>query len=122
MNTYKAISVKQPWAWAIFHGKPIENRSRPWKHVGPVMIHASKTFDHIGYHWLLDHRDLLDEEIPHPDKYLFGGIIGRVDMTDCVCNHSSPFFFGPWGYVFKNQKSLDFIKCPGSQGVFNVEV
>lgn len=40
----KAISVRQPWAWAILHaGKRIENRD--WKgcsYRGPILIHASK--------------------------------------------------------------------------------
>lgn len=45
----KALSVRQPWAWAILHaGKPIENRSRKdgkmpaiCRHRGPLLIHAS---------------------------------------------------------------------------------
>jgi hypothetical protein len=44
----RAISVRQPWAWAIVHaGKDVENRSRrdPWRSaVGErILIHAAKT-------------------------------------------------------------------------------
>lgn len=40
-----AISLRQPWAVAvIFFGKDIENRSNwPYKHRGPLIIHASKS-------------------------------------------------------------------------------
>jgi len=40
----RALSVRQPWAWAIVQGlKPWENRSRRFNYRGPVLIHASKT-------------------------------------------------------------------------------
>ena len=40
----KAITVRQPWAWAIMHGgKDIENRTRniAGSYRGPVVIHAA---------------------------------------------------------------------------------
>jgi hypothetical protein len=37
----KALTVRQPWAWAIIHGgKLIENRTQPWAYRGPLAIHA----------------------------------------------------------------------------------
>lgn len=37
----RAITVRQPWAWAIAHGgKTIENRSRGTSYRGPLLIHA----------------------------------------------------------------------------------
>ena len=39
----KAISIRQPWAWAIVHaGKDIENRDWSTRYRGPVCIHAAK--------------------------------------------------------------------------------
>lgn len=47
-----AISVQQPWAWTIFHGKNVENRIvlGTWRRaVGErVAIHASKTWSAAG--------------------------------------------------------------------------
>src|ERR1700722_17787396 len=37
------LRVRQPWAWAICHGKDVENRSRGTKHRGLLAIHASKS-------------------------------------------------------------------------------
>jgi hypothetical protein len=39
----RALSVRQPWAWAICHGKDVENRSKGTKHRGLLVIHASKS-------------------------------------------------------------------------------
>lgn len=44
----KAITVRQPWAWAIMHGgKGVENRTRniAGSYRGPIVIHAAKTYD-----------------------------------------------------------------------------
>lgn len=97
----KAISIKQPWAWAIFHGKDVENRTWATRFTGPLLIHAAKTFDRLGYDWIVKNRERLGiDEIPHPDNFIFGAIIGQVRMTDCVVHSSSPWFFGPCGFVF----------------------
>ena len=38
----KAVSVHQPWAWAILHaGKNVENRTWATRHCGPLLIHAA---------------------------------------------------------------------------------
>ncbi len=47
----KAITVRQPWAWAIMHGgKDVENRSRNivGSYRGPLLIHASLTVEPAG--------------------------------------------------------------------------
>lgn len=45
----KAITVKQPWAWAIAHGgKTVENRSRGTAYRGPLAIHAGQAWSERG--------------------------------------------------------------------------
>lgn len=41
----RVLTVRQPWAWAIFHGKSIENRPRVWSYTGPVAIHSGAQWD-----------------------------------------------------------------------------
>ena len=98
----KCISIQQPWAWAIFHGKPVENRTWKTDYRGDLLIHASKVFDYEGFLWLLNHRSLVTCLVPglNAPDYISGAIIGKVTMTDIVITHPSPFFFGPYGHVY----------------------
>ena len=56
-----ALSIRQPWAWAIIHaGKDVENRSenmarRAERLIGQIiLIHAGKTLDHGAFEMLDD--------------------------------------------------------------------
>jgi len=119
----RALSIKQPWAWAILHGKDIENRTWPTHYTGEFLIHASKTFDFEGLRWMLYHKYSLFASTPIPgrDEFLMGGIVGKSKIIDCVSDHPSPFFFGPWGFVLKNSVEIDFIPCKGQRGFFYIE-
>jgi hypothetical protein len=118
----KALSIRQPWAWAILHGKPVENRSWPTNYTGPFLIHSGKKSDLYGYKWLLDHRELFDLEIPHRDSFPMGGIVGKARIVDCVDSHPSPFFFGPWGFVIDDAEPVDFVPCKGRLGFFETGI
>ncbi|MBP6566065.1 MAG: ASCH domain-containing protein [Saprospiraceae bacterium] len=94
----KCLSVKQPWASLIFHGKDIENRTWHTKYRGEVLIHVSaksagipsellneEQFDYFNINpesgiWL---QELM------AGKYITSAIIGKVDIVDCVTNHPS---------------------------------
>jgi len=124
----KTISIKQPWAWAILNGKPVENRSWASHYTGTLYIHASKTFDFNGYGWILsmiwsgNRKPLrLKAKLPRKDEFKLGGIIGKVNMVDCVKSHPSPWFFGEYGFVFDNPKPLPFFPCKGKLGIFEVD-
>ena len=42
----KALTVRQPWAWAtIYGGKDVENRRWRTAYRGPLLIHAGKNAD-----------------------------------------------------------------------------
>ena len=80
----KALSVRQPWAWAIIHaGKDIENRSWNTHFRGSIGIHASSNLD----------RDAqLPEGIAKPaiEDLSRSAIIGLVEIVDVVREPSSP--------------------------------
>jgi len=118
----KALSLKQPWAWAIFHGKDVENRKWHSKYRGKLWIHASKTFDWEGYHWIITNENRLVVNLPLSIKsFAMGAIIGRVNMVDCVKNHGSRWFFGPYGFVFEDPIILGQpIPYKGQLGIFEV--
>lgn len=46
MADLRALTVRQPWAWAIAKGfKDVENRSWTTTYRGPMVIHAAKAWD-----------------------------------------------------------------------------
>lgn len=115
----KAISIRQPWAWAIFHGKPVENRDWSHSYRGPLLIHAAKTIESDDYFWIRD--NFPDLVVPPIDSWPRGCFVGKVQMVGCVRNHPSPWFFGPWGHVYKNPEEFEHvIPWRGMPGIFDV--
>lgn len=124
----KALSVRQPWAWLIFHGKDIENRTEgfPGKgYRGPLLIHASKGMTEEEY-WICEEfvERVDDGEIVLPKfkELQRGGIVGECVVTDCVRSSSSVWFTGPVGLVLAQQKARPFQACRGALGIFEVAV
>ena len=123
-----ALSIRQPWAWAILHaGKDIENRSWPTNHRGDFYIHAAKGMSKAEY---ADFRDFYEQTVrpfnpnapqcPAPSDLAFGGIIGRAQLVDCVKAHASPWFCGKYGFVIANVRPLKFQALRGQLGFFTV--
>jgi hypothetical protein len=119
-----ALSVRQPWAWAIIHaGKDIENRSPAairniGRCVGPCAIHASKGMTKEEYVDAYEFMAGIGVECPPPGELLRGGIIGRVDIDRVVSASHSPWFFGPRGLVLQNARACEFIPSVGALGLF----
>lgn len=120
----KVLSIRQPWAWLILNaGKDIENRTWPTRYRGPVLIHASKGMTRAEYE---DASDPLwargGQVIDLPDMHTLdrGGIVGSVEIVDCVTHSDSPWFCGPFGFVLRNPTPLPFRPCRGALGFFNV--
>lgn len=73
--------MRQPWAWAIFHGKDVENRTQLWKHRGPLAIHAGAQFSGRG----LASPLVSEARAATTDRIRLGmlsRIIGVVDLVD----------------------------------------
>ena len=114
----RALSMKPAWAWLILHGKNIENRSKPTKMRGRVLIHAGLDMTKEEYQaaWIAAAAE--DIDLPALEDLPKGGIIGEMTITDCVTSHPSRWFIGPFGYVLGSVKPLDFIPCKGALGFF----
>jgi hypothetical protein len=54
-----------------------------------------------------------------PDKFEFGGIVGSVQLDDCVDKSSSRWFEGPVGWVVSKPKKLQFAPLKGRLGLFD---
>ena len=49
------------------------------------------------------------------------GIVGEVEITDCVTEHLSPWFTGPYGFLLRNARVLPFEPVSGSLRFFDVD-
>ncbi|SCX34511.1 hypothetical protein [Mycolicibacterium fluoranthenivorans] len=139
----KALTVQQPWAWAIFHGKDIENRTQQWSYRGPLAIHAGNRWsDRGGDSELVNaawKRDAIGAATAAEYSQVSrrwtarGAIIGVVDLIDV---HPDVNCCAPWGerayvehggrerrrivhLVLENARPLaEPIPCPGALGLW----
>lgn len=119
-----ALSVRQPWAWAIIHaGKDIENRSWQSNHPslperGPLCIHAAQGMTQEEYANAARFMASIDVTCPPPADLWRGGIIGTVEFWTVTRKHPSPWFFGPLGLVMEKPAPCAFVPAKGELGIF----
>ena len=121
----KALSMTQPMAWAVFHGKDVENRKWRSRYLGTLLIHASKRFDKKHYRWIVDNDNRLCRFIPEDYSPVFvqGALIGICTVVANVSNHGSRWFTGPYAFVLKDQREFETpIPYKGQLGLFDVPV
>jgi hypothetical protein len=109
----KALTVRQPWAWAIAEGhKPVENRGWAASYRGPLAIHAGLSWDKHGEVRFAQivHRlgiALPDDDVPTMG---FGVVVAIVDLVG-VCEGGA-CDCGPWAewdakhWQFENARPL----------------
>lgn len=127
-----AISLKQPWAALVVHGRKfIEVRRWPTARRGRVLIHAAATADARPEAWRHVPDELQDA------ARLSGGIIGAVELTGCftyrlratfakdqLLHLNEPAWFVPpvlYGFAFTRPEVLPFRKYPGWVRFFPVK-
>jgi hypothetical protein len=119
-----ALSVRQPWAWAIIYaGKDIENRSSISislgnMKAGRIAIHAATGMKIEEYKWAAFKLAELGIRAPKPQDLVRGAIIGFVEVTGIVSTSSSPWFGGPLGLRLENPCSIRPIPARGDRGYF----
>jgi hypothetical protein len=110
----KALTVRQPWAWAITHaGKNIENRDWRTHYRGPLIIHAAAAM----------HAAPLPRRLPcrPPDEHVRSALVGIVDLVDVVEESCSRWFEGRYGWVFENPRPFRRpIPCKGRLGLWSL--
>ena len=142
MDELRALTIRQPWAWAIVHAsKRIENRSRAdgirpgmCSYRGPLLIHASKRETRDEWDALAE----LHSSPPDRDSVPRGGIVGRCN----VVAHVDPagrvwldaaetqqaeatgsavdwrWWAGGHGLVLANVRPTIFVPCRGNLGLW----
>lgn len=81
----RALTVQQPWAWAIIHGgKDVENRTQAWGYRGPLAIHAGARWSHRGASIV---PDLLGDDLAVLQKYraaMYGPDQGSISPAGAI--------------------------------------
>ena len=123
-ETITALTIYQPWAWAIMEGpKRFENRSWYSRHRGPLLIHAGKSRKSLGAIQFL--RDA-GHQCPDESDLVFGAILGVVGQVGCVRPSAAIcegdiFAEGPWCHVYRHPRKLsEPVQYRGQQGYFQV--
>ena len=118
LKKLRALSIRQPWAWLVVNGyKDIENRSWRTNHRGPLLIHASSTTSDFTLENLATIKDKYSVVVP--EIVDIGGIVGIVDVVDCIRTHQSKWKLrGSWGWVLKNPRRLPYRECKAVVGFF----
>lgn len=123
----KALTLKQPWAWAVAHaGKDVENRT--WKPPQSVIgqriaIHAGKAWDHDGDLTLC--RLVDGPYLQGPGTVTYGAIVAVATVKGVVFGGIAWFYHwftgGPYGWFLTDVIALpEPIPCKGAQGLWNV--
>lgn len=143
----KALSIRQPWAWAILHAqKDIENRDWYTSFRGQFAIHAAKGLtaqeyrDGISY----IHRAFIANVLGTPttiqldggwvsvangqlttpsfNEITRGAIVGVANLVACISGSPSPWFEGKYGFVLRNVIALpEPIPCKGALSFWDVQ-
>lgn len=121
----KALTIRQPWAWAIIHaGKDVENRPRRSHYRGWVAVHAGKGMtkgewsDACAFIHSQVNSLIVIPDYGSPD-FVRGAIIGIMKIVDCVADRESPWFVGQYGLVIGAVRALNPIPCGGQLGLWN---
>ncbi|MDN4173939.1 hypothetical protein QWY28_13340 [Nocardioides sp. SOB77] len=124
----KALTVQQPWAWAIVHGgKDVENRTQAWSYRGPLAIHAGLRTDVWAYEDDMV-RDALgrfdDGWVLEEQTGTVGAVIGVVDLVgahrgaacDCISGWAQQ---GAVHMLLANPRPLPTpVPCKGRLGLW----
>lgn len=122
-----ALTVRQPWAWAILHaGKDVENRSWWWprKHELPctILIHSSAKL--LDEEYAEAEGTFLDAGVKMPPlgELVTGAILGSVTVYDCVSVgsvRSNPWARGPFCWILREPVAFARpVQCKGRLGLW----
>lgn len=126
----KGLVLYQPYAWAMFHGKDVENRKVRTNHRGPLVIIAAKSTPTPKF--VEGMLELRKRGLEAKDAELrTGGILGAVEIWDVEPPvHKAPLltrrlhwhFPDHWGWLARKPVELPFRQYRGHQGIVNVEI
>lgn len=120
-----ALSIRQPWAWAIVSGlRDVENRSWSPNNMainfrGWVAIHAASPMTESDYEAAAKFIEYVSgRQAPPPALLPRGAIVGWAHVVDVATSHGSRWFTGPYAAIFANPKPCHPIPAAGGANLF----
>lgn len=121
----KALSIRQPWAWAILHaGKDVENRDwkNAWAPKEPLLLHAAKGCpEYLSAAATIE--QLSGKRPPPLEQLPRGGIVGSFQVVQAVRHDQPTSRWAIPGQVhlhLAQVKELPFVELQGQLGFFEV--
>ena len=119
----RALTLRQPWAWAITHaGKRIENRTWPTPYRGTILIHAgSKAFDDLAA--VEANVGRLSDRLRSEAMAQRSSIVAIAELVDVIHvrefgDDLPPWAAGPYCWMLRNVRRIEPIKTSGRQGLW----
>ena len=136
----KAISIQQPWAWAIVNGfKPVENRTWRTNYTGQLLIHAGKRELKTDVYSMarlvageVSDADPIEVIEKYREERVLGAIVGACVLKKCVTEldldfpYTAPpgsdlawvrrWWIGPYGFVLGGGRQLGTTPMRGKLG------
>ena len=141
----RALTLRRPWDEPIVDGvKTVENRSwhPPAYVVGThIAIHAGQKYDSGGADWIEEETPYVTLPVHESDRVRRGAIVGVVRVRGWIAMQgptlryvgdcewlkprldeliSSPWFFGPVGWVIDDAVSIAPVPCRGRQRLWTL--
>ena len=112
----RALSIRQPWAWAIAAGhKRVENRSWSTSYRGKLAIHASRVVETEAFRHI---EQLAGAAVPF--RLATGAIVAVAHLVEVVTTSSDPWFHGPYGFLLTDVVAIPPVPCVGRQQLFKL--
>jgi hypothetical protein len=116
----KALTIRQPWAWAIAAGlKRVENRSWRTGYRGPIGIHAGKARCPAGV-VLPDGTPVVDAELVYGAVIVVAELVDCVPVADAPVGWATPFTEGPFCWLLANVRRITPVPWVGQLQLFEV--
>ncbi|MBD2255177.1 ASCH domain-containing protein [Nostoc parmelioides] len=119
----KALTVRQPWAWAIIYAnKNIENRVWPIHYRGDILIHAGLKCTKKEYLQAQEFCQSLGVAVPELNLLSRGQIIGVVRVVGCQFSETASSWGMPqqFHWHLANPREITPIPYIGQLGLFDV--
>jgi len=121
----KALSIKQPWAWAIDDGhKTIETRTWPTKYRGDLVIVSSLQPDKQQLDYVMQ-----ESKGKIADLLLYGYAIAIAELVDCrlmvegdVDAAMCDMYPESYSWVLENVRKIKPFKQKGALGIYQIEM